>query len=111
MTRYRALGISTGCDRGEPVQVGRAGGEQDSDAVVKPNPTPSLSGCSGPSPEEPAVEFRRLGLTELSRVVEIDRRERITVLYYQHRTQLVARHGNCHRTAEPPPNCGAVWLN
>jgi len=44
--------------------------------------------------EEPAVEFRRLGRTELSRIVEIDRRERINMLYDQHGTQLVPRHGN-----------------
>ena len=46
-----------------------------------------------------AVEFRRLGRTELLRVVEIDRRERINVLYDQHGTQLVARHGNWSATA------------
>jgi pimeloyl-ACP methyl ester carboxylesterase/GNAT superfamily N-acetyltransferase len=44
--------------------------------------------------EEPAIEFRSLGRTELSRVVEIDRRESINVLYDQHGTQLVPRHGS-----------------
>jgi hypothetical protein len=44
--------------------------------------------------EDPGVEFRTLGRTELSRVDEIDRSERINVLYGQHGTQLVARHGN-----------------
>src|SRR5438128_8681021 len=43
---------------------------------------------------EPAVAFRMLGRTELSRVVEIDRTERIDVLYDQHGSQLVTRHGN-----------------
>jgi GNAT superfamily N-acetyltransferase len=35
-----------------------------------------------------------LGRTELSRIVEIDRKERINVLYDQHGTQLVARRGS-----------------
>jgi hypothetical protein len=35
-----------------------------------------------------------LARIELSRIVEIDRREHINVLYEQHGTQLVARHGN-----------------
>jgi GNAT superfamily N-acetyltransferase len=48
---------------------------------------------------EAAVEFRRLGRTELPRVVEIDRSERINVLYDQHGTQLVARHGNWSASA------------
>jgi GNAT superfamily N-acetyltransferase len=52
--------------------------------------------------EEPTVEFRRLGRTELSRVVEIDRRERINVLYDQHGTQLVARHGDWSASAWNP---------
>jgi GNAT superfamily N-acetyltransferase len=48
---------------------------------------------------EPAVEFRRLGRTELWRVVEIDRGERIEVLYDQHGAELVARHGNWSASA------------
>jgi len=48
---------------------------------------------------ESVVEFRGLDRTELSRVVEIDRRERIDVLYDQHGTQLVARHGNFSASA------------
>ncbi len=48
---------------------------------------------------DPAVEFRRLVRTELSRVVEIDRRERIDVLYDQHGTELVARRGNWSASA------------
>ena len=55
---------------------------------------------------EPAVEFRRLGRTELSRVVEIDRRERIDVLYDQHGTQLVPRHGNWSASAWDPDGHG-----
>ena len=51
---------------------------------------------------EPAVQFRRLGRTELSRVDEIDRRERIDVLYDQHGTQLVARRGNWSASAWEP---------
>jgi GNAT superfamily N-acetyltransferase len=39
------------------------------------------------------VEFRRLERSELSRVSEIDRTERIEVLYDQQGTRLVARHG------------------
>ena len=43
---------------------------------------------------EPVVELRRLGRAELSRVCEIDRTERIAVLYDQRGTELVARHGD-----------------
>ena len=49
--------------------------------------------------EEPALEFRSLQRTELPRVAEIDRSERINVLYDQHGTQLVARHGNWSASA------------
>ena len=59
-----------------------------------------------PEAEEPAVEFRRLGRTELSRVVEIDRTGRINVLYDQHGTQLVARHGNWSASAWDPDGHG-----
>jgi len=55
---------------------------------------------------EPAVEFRRLGRTELSRLVEIDRRERIDVLYDQHGTQLVAQHGHWSASAWDPEGHG-----
>jgi GNAT superfamily N-acetyltransferase len=55
---------------------------------------------------QPEVEFRRLGRTELSRVGEIDRRERIDVLYDQHGTQLVARHGNWSAPAWEPGGHG-----
>jgi hypothetical protein len=65
----------------------------------------SKSVCQ-PEAEEPAVEFRRLCRTALSRVVEIDRRERINVLYDQHGTQLVARHGNWSASAWDPDGQG-----
>src|SRR3954447_15760962 len=48
------------------------------------------------------VQFRTLDRTELPRVVEIDRTERIDVLYEQHGTQLVARHGNWSAAAWDP---------
>jgi hypothetical protein len=48
---------------------------------------------AGPLVEEPAVEFRRLQRTELSRVGEIDHTERINVLYDQHGTQHYADNG------------------
>ena len=54
----------------------------------------------------PAVEFRRLDRTELSRVVEIDRSERINVLYDQHGAQLVARHGTWTASAWDPDGHG-----
>jgi GNAT superfamily N-acetyltransferase len=56
--------------------------------------------------EEPAVEFRTLRQTELSRIVDIDRRERINVLYEQHGTELVARHGNWSASAWDPDGHG-----
>jgi len=43
---------------------------------------------------EPAVEVRRLDRIEISRVAEIDRTERIDVLYDQQGIQLVARSGD-----------------
>src|SRR5205807_2370927 len=55
---------------------------------------------------EPEVEFRRLGRTELSRVAEIDRSERINVLYDLQGTQLVARHGNWTASAWNPNGHG-----
>ena len=55
---------------------------------------------------EPAVEFRRLDRTELSRVDEIDRTERIDVRYVQHGTQLVARHGDWSASAWDPDGRG-----
>lgn len=46
-----------------------------------------------------AVEIRRLSRTDLSRVGEIDRRERIDVLYEQYGTQLLARRGTWSASA------------
>jgi GNAT superfamily N-acetyltransferase len=47
-----------------------------------------------------------LDRTELWRVNEIDRRERIDVLYVQHGTRLVARHGNWSASAWDPDGHG-----
>ena len=55
---------------------------------------------------ESALEFRRLGRTELSRVAEIDRTERIDVLYDQHGTQLVEQYGNFSAPAWDPDGHG-----
>jgi GNAT superfamily N-acetyltransferase len=46
-----------------------------------------------------------LGRTDLSRVSEIDRRERIDVLYDQHGARLGARHGNWSASAQ------LAWLH
>lgn len=54
------------------------------------NPSSSFEGCGGRS----------------FRVVEIDRRERIDVLYDQHGTQLVARRGNWSAPAWDPKGHG-----
>jgi len=56
--------------------------------------------------DQPSVEFRRLGQTELSRVAEIDRSERINVLYDQHGTQLIARRGDWSASAWDPDGHG-----
>jgi GNAT superfamily N-acetyltransferase len=55
---------------------------------------------------EPAVQFRRLGRTELPRVAEIDRSERIDVVYDQHGSQLEARYGNWSASAWDPDGHG-----
>ena len=55
---------------------------------------------------EPTIEFRRLDRAELLRVAEIDRRERIGVLFDQHGTQLVARHGDWNASAWDPVGHG-----
>jgi GNAT superfamily N-acetyltransferase len=47
----------------------------------------------------PAVEFRSLDRSELSRIAEIDRTEHIDVLYEQHGTDLVARRGSWSASA------------
>ena len=61
--------------------------------------------CQGEA-VEPTAAFRRLGQTELLRVAEIDRRERIDLLYDQHGTQLVARLGNWAASAWDPDGRG-----
>jgi GNAT superfamily N-acetyltransferase len=43
---------------------------------------------------EPTATFRTVNRDELSRIAEIDRRERIEVLHEQHGVRLVERHGN-----------------
>jgi GNAT superfamily N-acetyltransferase len=55
---------------------------------------------------DPAIEFRRLGRTELPAVADIDRRERIDVIYDQHGAQLVQRHGNWSAMAWDPSGDG-----
>ena len=55
---------------------------------------------------EPAVEIRGLRRSELSRVAEIDRRERIDVQYVQHGTELVARQGSWSSLAWDPVGDG-----
>jgi GNAT superfamily N-acetyltransferase len=55
---------------------------------------------------KPAVEFRRLHRTELSRLGEIDRSEPIGVLFDQHGTELVARHGDWSAPAWDPEGHG-----
>ena len=55
---------------------------------------------------DPAVEFRRLLRSELSRVGEIDRTERIDVLYEQHGTDLVVRSGDWSAPAWYPDGHG-----
>lgn len=55
---------------------------------------------------EPALELRRLDRTELSRVAEIDRSERIHVLYEQRGTQLVARQGTWDSSPWDPDGHG-----
>jgi GNAT superfamily N-acetyltransferase len=55
---------------------------------------------------EPAVELRQLDRSELPRVGEIDRTERIDVLYDQHGTELVARHGRWSASPWDPDGHG-----
>jgi len=54
----------------------------------------------------PVVELRGVSRAELARVSEIDRRERIEVLYDQHGTELVARHGRWDAAAWDPEGHG-----
>jgi GNAT superfamily N-acetyltransferase len=55
---------------------------------------------------EAPVEIRELARSELSRVGEIDRTERIDVLFEQHGTELVARRGNWSASAWDPDGHG-----
>jgi GNAT superfamily N-acetyltransferase len=55
---------------------------------------------------DPQVEFRRLERSELSRIGEIDRTERIDVLYDQQGTRLIARHGQWNAPAWDPDGDG-----
>jgi GNAT superfamily N-acetyltransferase len=59
-----------------------------------------------PGVAKPAAEFRRLSRTELSRLGEIDRSERIGVLFDQRGTELVARHGDWSAPAWDPVGHG-----
>ena len=52
------------------------------------------------------VEIRDLARSELSRVGEIDRTERIEVLFEQHGTELVARRGSWSASAWDPDGHG-----
>ncbi len=52
------------------------------------------------------LEIRRLTRAELSRVAEIDRSERIEILYEQHGTTLVERRGNWSSTPWDPHGHG-----
>ena len=55
---------------------------------------------------EASVEIRRLGRDELTRVGEIDRTERIELLYEQHGTELVERPGEWSAPAWDPNGSG-----
>ena len=68
----------------------------------RPFATLAWQGCN----VEPPVEIRDLGLNELSRVGEIDRTERINVLFEQHGTELVARRRTWNAPAWNPDGPG-----
>ena len=55
---------------------------------------------------EAAVDIRRLAPVELARVVEIDRTERIDVIYEQRGTELVERRGDWSAAAWDPDGHG-----
>ena len=61
--------------------------------------------CEGGAVDAP-VEIRRLARTELGRVAEIDRTERIDVIYEQRGTELVERPGNWSASAWDPDGHG-----
>ena len=54
----------------------------------------------------PPIECRRLARVELSRVAEIDRSERIDIIYEQRGTELEERHGNWNSPAWDPHGDG-----
>ena len=55
---------------------------------------------------EAPLDVRDLARDELSRVAEIDRTERIDVLFEQHGTELVARNGTWNASAWDPDGAG-----
>lgn len=59
-----------------------------------------------PTPVESDVTFRTMGRHELPRVGEIDRHERIEVLYEQRGTQLIERHGRWDAAGWDPDGTG-----
>jgi GNAT superfamily N-acetyltransferase len=61
--------------------------------------------CEGGEVGTP-VEFRRLARAELSRVAQIDRTERIDLIYEQRGTELVERRGNWNSPAWDPDGHG-----
>lgn len=54
-----------------------------------------------------SIEIRELGRDELALVREIDRTERIELLYEQHGTELVARHGDFDASPWDPDGAGS----
>jgi len=55
---------------------------------------------------ETSIEFKRLSRAELSSVAEIDRAERIDIIYEQHGTELEERRGNWTSPAWDPQGHG-----
>src|SRR5581483_2354559 len=78
--------------------VGVPRSSQPSRTTVRARPGAVAAMCQGEA-VEPALEFRRLYRTELTRVAEIDRSEHINFLYDQSGTHLVPRQGNWESAA------------
>ncbi len=74
--------------------------------LLGPRPTERTTSQRGGGAVETSLEIRRLARTELSRVGEIDRTERIDVLYEQRGTELVERRGNWSASAWDPDGHG-----
>ena len=74
-----------------------------SSVSIKP---PAFAVCEGGEVETP-VEFKRLARVELSSVAEIDRTERIDLIYEQQGTKLVERRGSWNSPAWDPHGHGA----